>query len=213
MAGGEVIRVHPVNPERRLLERAAAVVRQGGVIAYPTDSIYALGCQLEDKAAAEHMRRVRGAGRHHPFTLMCRDLSEIATYAHVDNPAYRLLRSLTPGPYTFVLPATREVPRRLMHPKRKQIGIRVPDHPVPQGLLEALRQPLMSATVMTGDDYATLADADAVALAYGSRLDLIVDGGPSPAEPTTVLQLQGGRVTVLRRGRGPVGDWAEAPSV
>lgn len=213
MAEGEVVRMHPVNPEPRLLKRVAEVVRGGGVIAYPTDSIYALGCQLEDKAAAEHLRRVRGTPRDHPFTLMCRDLSEIATYAQVDNPAYRLLRSLTPGPYTFVLPATREVPRRLMHPKRKQIGIRVPGHPVTQGLLAALGQPLMSATVMVGDDYATLADADAVALAYGSRLDLIVDGGPSPGEPTTVLQLQDGGVTVLRRGRGPVGDWAGPPPV
>jgi tRNA threonylcarbamoyl adenosine modification protein (Sua5/YciO/YrdC/YwlC family) len=213
MVGGVLIRVHPVNPEPRLLVRAAAVVRHGGVIAYPTDSTYALGCRLEDKAAAESLRRLHAADRHHPFTLMCRDLSEIATYACVDNSAYRLLRSLTPGPYTFVLPATREVPRRLIHPKRRQIGIRVPDHPVAQGLLRELGQPLMSATVAVDSDYHVLADADAVALTYGTQLDLIVDGGPSPAEPTTVLQLADGEVTVLRQGRGPVGEWARAAPV
>lgn len=213
MASGEMIRVHPVNPEKRLLARAVEVVRGGGVIAYPTDSTYALGCRLEDKAAAEALRRLHDAERHHPFTLMCRDLSEIATYAHVDNPAYRLLRSLTPGPYTFVLPATREVPRRLVHPKRKEIGIRVPDHTVAQALLGELGQPLMSATVVVDSDYSGLADADDVALTYGRRLDLIVDGGPCPGEPTTVLRLAGGDVTVLRRGRGPVGEWARSPSV
>ncbi|HYW75789.1 MAG TPA: L-threonylcarbamoyladenylate synthase [Gammaproteobacteria bacterium] len=213
MPGGDMVRVHPVNPEPRLLARAAEVVRKGGVIAYPTDSIYALGCRLEDKAAAERLRRLRGAERNHPFTLMCRDLSEIATYAHVSNSAYRLLKSLTPGPYTFVLPATREVPRRLMHPKRKQIGIRVPDNRVAHDLLRQLDQPLMSATVVLSNDYATLADADAVALAYGHQLDLILDGGPSPGEPTTVLKLDEGRIEVLRRGRGKVGDWAEQASV
>jgi len=213
VASGELIRVHPVTPERRLLTRAAEVVRRGGIIAYPTDSTYALGCRLEDKSAAESLRRLHAAERHHPFTLMCRDLSEIAAYAHVDNPAYRLLRSLTPGPYTFVLPATREVPRRLVHPKRKQIGIRVPDHPVTQGLLRELGQPLMSATVTVDSDYNALADADDVALAYGRQLDLIVDGGPSPAEPTTVLRLADGTVTVLRQGRGPVGEWARPAPV
>lgn len=213
MANGELIRVHPVTPEVRLLARVAEVVRRGGVIAYPTDSTYALGCRLEDKAAAASLRRLHAAERHHPFTLMCRDLSEIATYAQVDNPAYRLLRSLTPGPYTFVLPATREVPRRLVHPKRKQIGIRVPDHPVAQGLLRELGQPLMSATVAVGGDYNALADADAVALAYGGQLDMIVDGGPSTTEPTTVLKLADDEVTVLRQGRGPVGEWAQPAPV
>ncbi|MGH8427031.1 MAG: L-threonylcarbamoyladenylate synthase [Gammaproteobacteria bacterium] len=203
-----VVVVHPQTPERRLLAQAAAAITAGGVIAYPTDSSYALGCRLADKAAAERLRRLRGADRHHPFTLVCRDLSEIATYAQVDNPSYRLLRSLTPGPYTFVLPATREVPRRLMHPKRKTIGIRVPDHPVAMALLEVLDQPLMSTTVMGDSAEEPLADAQTVALAYGSTLDLILDGGPTPAEPTTVLELSGGRVKVLRQGRGAIGDWA-----
>ncbi|MGH8225333.1 MAG: L-threonylcarbamoyladenylate synthase [Gammaproteobacteria bacterium] len=198
--------LHPVTPERRLIAQAAEMVAAGAVIAYPTDSTYALACRLGDKAAAERLRRLHGADRHHPFTLVCRDLSEIATYAQVDNPAYRLLRSLTPGPYTFVLPATREVPRRLMHPKRKTIGIRVPDHPVAMALLAALDKPLMSTTLLAGAE--PLADADAVVAAYGNELDLIVDGGITPGEPTTVLELRDGRVTVLREGRGPIGDWA-----
>lgn len=210
MARGEILRLHPVTPERRLLARAAEVIRGGGIIAYPTDSVYALGCRLEDKAAAERLRRLRGSDRHHPFTLLCRDLSEIATYAYVQNPAYRLLRSLTPGPYTFVLPATREVPRRLVHPRRKTIGIRVPDNPVAQGLLAILDQPLMSATVIAGADFQPLSDADTVALAFGRELDLIVDGGPTPGEPTTVLDLSAGGVQVLRAGRGAIGNWAES---
>lgn len=205
-----ILRVHPQNPERRLLRRAAAVVQQGCIIAYPTDSSYALACRLSDKEASERLRRLRGADRRHPFTLVCRDLSEIATYAYVDNPSYRLLRSLTPGPYTFVLPATREVPRRLMHPKRKTIGIRVPDHAVAQVLLEIVDQPLMSTTVAAANDgEAPLANADAVAESFGDSVDLIVDGGSTPAEPTTVLELSEGRVSVLRRGRGAVGPWAE----
>lgn len=198
--------LHPVTPERRLIARAAETVAAGAVIAYPTDSTYALACRLGDKVAAERLRRLHGADRHHPFTLVCRDLSEIATYAHVDNPTYRLLRSLTPGAYTFVLPATREVPRRLMHPKRKTIGIRVPSHPVAMALLAALDKPLMSTTVLAGAE--PLADAEAVVHAFGSKLDLIVDGGITPGKPTTVLEVRDGRVTVLREGRGPLGDWA-----
>jgi len=209
MPRGEIVRLHPVTPEKRLIAGAVEVLRAGGVVAYPTDSTYALGCRLGDKAAAERLRRLHGTDRHHPFTLLCRDLSEIATYARVDNPAYRLLRTLTPGPYTFVLPATREVPRRLMHAKRKTIGIRVPDHTVARALLEAFGAPLMTATVIDADDLEPLADADAVALAYGNALDLILDGGPTPGEPTTVLRLTSDRVELLRRGRGPVGDWAE----
>lgn len=200
-----VLNVHPVNPQKRLAAQAAKTISEGGIIAYPTDSTYALGCRLGDKTAAERMRRLRGADKHHPFTLVCRDLREIATYANVDNPAYRLLRSLTPGPYTFVLPATREVPRRLVHPKRKAIGIRVPDNRVAQALLGALEEPLMSTTVVAGSE--PLGDALAVEETYGNAVDLIVDGGPVPGEPTTVLELWDGRVKLLREGRGPVGDW------
>lgn len=205
----QILNVHAQAPERRLLAKAAATVAAGGIIAYPTDSSYALGCRLADKVAAERLRRLRGTDRHHPFTLVCRDLSEIATYAHVDNPAYRLLRSLTPGPYTFVLPATREVPRRLMHPKRKTIGIRVPDHPVARALLELLDQPLMSATVVGTTEELPLDEASAVAEVFGNAVDCILDGGPTPAEPTTVLELTDGHAKVLRLGRGPIGDWAE----
>lgn len=197
--------LHPVNPQGRLAAQAARTVAAGGIIAYPTDSTYALGCRLSDKAAAARLRRLRDADRHHPFTLVCRDLSEIATYAHVDNPAYRLLRSLTPGPYTFVLPATREVPRRLVHPKRKAIGIRVPDNAVTRAVLKALDEPLMSTTVVAGSE--ALGDALAVKEAYGAGIDMIVDGGPAPGEPTTVLELKDGGVHLLRAGRGPVGDW------
>lgn len=204
-----VATVHPRNPQQRMLERAAAVIAAGGVVAYPTDSSYALACRLGDKAAAERLRRLRDADRHHPFTLMCRDLGEIAQYAHVDNPSYRLLRSLTPGPYTFVLPATREVPRRLMHPNRKTIGIRVPDNVVARALLEALGAPLMSTTVIAESGSEALADAAAVAAAFGTQVDLILDGGRTPAEPTTVLELVDGRIRVLRRGRGAVGEWAQ----
>jgi tRNA threonylcarbamoyl adenosine modification protein (Sua5/YciO/YrdC/YwlC family) len=200
-----VVNIHPDNPQKRLTTQAASVVSGGGVVAYPTDSTYALGCRLGDKTAAARMRRLRDADKHHPFTLMCRDLSEIATYAHVDNPAYRLLRTLTPGPYTFVLPATREVPRRLVHPKRKAIGIRVPDNRVAQALLEALAEPLMSTTVVAGSE--PLGDALAVEEAYDNSVDMIVDGGPVPGEPTTVLELRDGEVRLLREGRGPVGDW------
>lgn len=203
----KVLEVHPATPQRRLVAQAAQALAEGGVIAYPTDSTYALACRLGDKAAAERLRWLREADRQHPFTLVCRDLREIATYAHVDNPTYRLLRSLTPGPYTFVLPATRVVPRRLMHPKRKAIGIRVPDHPVAMALLEALDAPLMSTTVEA--DARPLANVGEVIEAYGNDVDLIVDGGTTSAESTTVLRVTDGRVEVLREGRGPVGDWAE----
>lgn len=200
-----VVNIHPDNPQKRLITQAVEVISAGGVVAYPTDSTYALGCRLGDKTASARMRRLRDADKHHPFTLVCRDLSEIATYANVDNPAYRLLRSLTPGPYTFVLPATREVPRRLVHPKRKAIGIRVPDNRVAQALLESLAEPLMSTTVVAGSE--PLGDALAVEETYGNALDMILDGGAVPGEPTTVLELRDGEVRLLREGRGPVGGW------
>ncbi len=201
-----VLEVHPTTPQRRLIARAAEVIAAGGIVAYPTDSTYALGCRLADRQAAQRLRRLREAERAHPFTLVCRDLREIATYAYVDNPTYRLLRSLTPGAYTFVLPATREVPRRLMHPKRKTIGIRVPDHPVTMALLKAHDAPLMSTTVVAGTR--ALPDAAEVAASFGNDIDLIVDGGATSGEPTTVLNVTNGQVNVLRAGRGPIGDWA-----
>lgn len=206
MAQVERLIVHPKNPQVRLVEKAAQVVRQGGVIAYPTDSSYAIGCHLDDKAAVERLRRIRGADRHHHFTLVCRDLSEIATYAQVDNPRYRLLRSLTPGPYTFILTATREVPRRFQH-KRRTIGIRVPDNVIAQTLLTTLGEPVMSSTLIPAGETEPLYDGDAILSRVGSLLDLVLDGGNCGTEPTTVLDLAGEKIKVLRYGLGPVGDW------
>jgi len=194
--------VHPETPQPRLIRRAVDILREGGVIVYPTDSCYALGCCVGDKAAMQRIRRIRRLDDRHNFTLVCRDLSEIATYAKVDNPAYRLLKTLTPGPYTFILPATHEVPRRLQHPKRRTIGIRVPDHPIAQALLAELGEPIMSTTLILPD--AALPELDPVDIR--SRLehdvDLVIDGGSCGHEPTTVVDLVDGTPTVLREGRG-----------
>ena len=200
----QFFRIHPDNPQGRLLDGAARIVRSGGLMAYPTDSCYALGAGLGDRRAVDRIRRLRGAGRGRYFTLVCRDLSEISTYARVENWAYRLLRSLTPGPYTFVLRATREVPRRLQDPKRRSIGIRVPDHPIAQGLLAALGEPIMSSTLMLPGDDIPMTDAEEIRARLENQLDLIVDGGPCGIEPTTILDLSKADVRVLRQGKGPV---------
>lgn len=200
----EFLRIHAVNPQRRLLDRAVDVIRTGGVVVYPTDSSYALGCHLGDKAALERIRRIRRTDRDHDFTLVCRDLSEIATYARVDNWAYRLLRALTPGPYTFILKATHEVPKRLQDPKRRSIGIRVPDHRIAQELLGALGEPIMSSTLLLpGDDF-PMTEADAIRDRLDGQVDAIVDGGACGLEPTTVVDLSKGEFTVVRYGRGDV---------
>lgn len=195
--------VHPKNPQQRSLRAAAERLREGAVIAYPTDSSYALGCHLGDKAAMERIARIRGFQRRHHFTLVCRDLSEIATYARVDNPSFRLLKSLTPGPYTFVLQATREVPRRLQD-KRRTIGLRVPDHVVAQALLTELNEPVMSVTLqLPGEDYPVSVVGEALdRLEY--EVDLVLDSGNCGLEPTTVLDLSDGAVRLLRRGKGAV---------
>lgn len=201
--------VHPVNPQKRLIHRATEILRAGGVIAYPTDSCYALGCLVGDKEAMERIRRIRGAGKDHNFTLVCRDLSEIAVYARVDNPTFRLLKAYTPGPYTFILAATREVPRRLQHPKRKTIGIRVPVHAVPQALLTELGEPLMSSTLILPGDEAPLTDPEEMRARLEHQVELIMDGGPCGTEPTTVVDLSGETPRVIRAGRGdpaPFGD-------
>lgn len=198
----QIIEIHPVNPQSRLIGQVAEVIRGGGVVAYPTDSSYALGCHLGDTDALERIRRIRQAGKHHNFTLVCRDLSEIAVYARVENWAYRLLRSLTPGPYTFVLKATREVPRRLQNPKRKTIGIRVPDHPVTQALLEELGEPLMSSTLTLPGEEHPPSNAIEVLDKLSGRVDLIIDAGPCGFEPTTVVDLVDGIPVVLRQGKG-----------
>ena len=194
--------VHPVNPQKRLIRQAVELVRAGAVIVYPTDSCYALGCRLGDKEAMERIRRIRQAGKDHNFTLVCRDLSEIATYARVDNPTFRLLKAYTPGPYTFILEATREVPRRLQHPKRKTIGIRVPDHPVPLALLHELGEPVMSSTLMLPGDEQPLTDPEEMRARLEQQVDLVIDGGPCGLEPTTVVDLTGEVPEVVRVGRG-----------
>jgi len=200
----QVFRIHPVNPQHRLLVQAADMIRGGQVIVYPTDSSYALGCHLGDKAALERIRRIRQTERDHDFTLVCRDLSEIASYAKVDNWAYRLLRSLTPGPYTFILKATHEVPKRLQDPKRRSIGIRVPDHRIVNALLEVLGEPIMSSTLLLPGDSAPLSDPDEICDRVSPLVDLIIDGGATGIEPTTVVDLSEGRFDLIRKGKGDV---------
>ena len=196
--------VHPQNPQLRLLRQAAQIIDHGGVGAIPTDSCYALVCHLDDKPAADRLRRIRNVDERHHLTLLCRDLSEIANYARVDNTQYRLLKLATPGPYAFILEATKEVPRRLSHPSRKTIGIRIPDHPAALGLLDVLGQPLISSTLILPGDELPLNDADHIAERVGSVLDFIVDAGACGVEPTTIIDLTGKEAQIVRRGRGPV---------
>jgi tRNA threonylcarbamoyl adenosine modification protein (Sua5/YciO/YrdC/YwlC family) len=196
--------LHPQSPERRLVRRAADIVRAGGLIAYPTDSCYALGCHIGDKDALERIRRIRAADRHHHFTLVCRDLTEIGRYARVDTRQFRLLRACTPGPFTFLLPATRETPRRLQHERRRTIGIRVPDHPVPQMLLEELGEPIMSSTLLLPGDDLPLTDGREIRARLEQALDAVLDGGNCGIEPTTVVDLARSSPVVTRVGRGDV---------
>lgn len=198
------LNIHPIDPQPRLVKQAVEIVNGGGVIAYPTDSSYALGCHIGDKHAMERIRRIRRVDSKHNFTLVCRDLADIATYSHVDNSTYRLLKSLTPGPYTFLLKATNEVPRRLQNPKRKTIGIRVPANNIAKALLDALGQPLMSSTLIMPDEELPLNDADDIVERLDKLIDLIIDGGPCPVEPTTVLSFTGDTVEVVRQGAGDV---------
>lgn len=196
--------IHPDNPQRRHLEAVAAILREGGLIVYPTDSCYAFGCQLGEKAAAERIRRLRLAEKDHNFTLVCRDLSEIAAYARVDNQAYRLLRALTPGPYTFILRATGEVPKRLQHPRRRSIGIRVPDHAIAQGILESLEAPIMSSTLILPGDELPMTSAEEIHERLEHDVDAVVDGGSCGLDPTTVLDLSEDGVIIRRKGKGDV---------
>jgi tRNA threonylcarbamoyl adenosine modification protein (Sua5/YciO/YrdC/YwlC family) len=196
------LELHPVNPQARLVRQAVELLRGGGVIAYPTDSCYALGCHIGDKDALERIRRIRDADRHHHFTLVCRDLTEIARYAKVDTRQFRLLKACTPGPYTFLLEATRETPRRLQHEKRRTIGIRVPDHEVPRMLLAELGEPIMSSTLMLPGDDLPLNDADEIEARLGREIDALLDGGACGVEPTTVVDLATWPPVVLRQGRG-----------
>jgi tRNA threonylcarbamoyl adenosine modification protein (Sua5/YciO/YrdC/YwlC family) len=194
--------IHPQNPQPRLIRHAVDIIRAGGVVVLPTDSSYAIACHLDDKSAVERIRRVRDLDKKHNFTLLCRDLSEISAYARVDNGAYRLLKAKTPGPYTFILRATATVPRRLQHPKRKTIGIRVPDHPIVTALLIEHAQPLMSSTlILPGRDFPET-DAFDIREKLEHQLDLIVDGGHCGVEPTTVLDLTEALPRVVRHGKG-----------
>jgi tRNA threonylcarbamoyl adenosine modification protein (Sua5/YciO/YrdC/YwlC family) len=201
---GQVFKVHPINPQLRLMNRAAEIVRAGGIVVYPTDSSYALGWHLGDKAALERVRQLRGIERDHDFTLACRDLSDIATYARVENWAYRLLKALTPGPYTFILRATHQLPKRLQDPKRRSIGIRVPDHTIAQALLGAVGEPLMSSTLLLPNDPYPLTDPEDIRDRLERRVDVIIDGGSCGIEPTSVLDLSGDEVAVVRKGKGDV---------
>jgi tRNA threonylcarbamoyl adenosine modification protein (Sua5/YciO/YrdC/YwlC family) len=199
-----LVEVHPTHPQPRRIAEIVEEIRRGGLIAYPTDSSYAFGCHIGDKRAIDRIRSIRKTDKHHNFTLVCSDLSEISTYARVDNWAYRLLRSLTPGPYTFILQATRLVPKRLQNPKRRTIGLRVPDHPVVQAILKELGEPIMSSTLMLPGADLPLNDAFEIEEKIGDRIEMIVDAGPAGIEPTSVIDLSGGSVRILREGRGDV---------
>lgn len=207
----QLFEIHPQNPQMRLIRRAAEIIREGGVIVYPTDSCYALGCHLGDKTAMARIRRIREADRHHHFTLVCRDLSEIAHYARVDNSQYRLLRKHTPGPYTFLLQATRETPKRLQNPRRRTIGIRVPDHPVPRLLLTELDEPIMSSTLLLPGDDVPLTNAQDIQSRLEGVIDVVLDGGDCGVEPTTVVDLAGDAPRIIRRGRGDARPFEVTP--
>lgn len=198
------LELHPVTPQQRLLRQAADLMRGGAVVVYPTDSCYALGCHIGDKDALERIRRIRQADRHHNFTLVCRDLAEVAKYAKVDTMQFRMLKACTPGPYTFLLEATREVPRRVQHDKRRTIGIRVPDHPVPRLLLAELGEPIMTSTLMLPGDDLPLNDPDEIAARLGNEVDLLLDGGPCGIEPTTVVDLAARPPVILRQAKGSI---------
>jgi tRNA threonylcarbamoyl adenosine modification protein (Sua5/YciO/YrdC/YwlC family) len=199
-----LLSVHPQNPQPRLIRQAADLLREGAVIAYPTDSSYALGCQVGNKDALTRMRQIRGVDQNHHFTLVCRDLSEISHYAHVNNVQFRLLKSNTPGSYTFILEATREVPKRLQHPKRNTIGIRIPDHPVALALLEELGEPLLSTTLILPGDEHPLSDAEEIHERLDRQIDAVLESGGVGLEPTTVIDLTGDAPVVVRRGKGSV---------
>ena len=194
--------IHPDNPQQRLINQAADIVRRGGVIAYPTDSSYALACQIGDKQAIDRIRQIRRIDDKHNFTLVCRDLTEISTYAQVNNDTYRLLKSLTPGAFTFVLKATKEVPRRLQHPKRKTVGIRVPDQLIAQKILEQLNQPMLSSTLILPNEKEALADPYEIRERLSEQIDLIIDAGVIPYQPTTMIVNDNDFPEIVRQGKG-----------
>jgi len=198
----QYFRIHPDNPQPRLLRQAAEIIRKGGVAVYPTDSAYAIGCRIGDKLALERVIAIRELDAKHDFTLLCRDLSEISTYAAIDNRLFKLLKAHTPGAYTFILPGTREVPKRLLHPRRKTIGLRVPDHSIAHGLLEQLDEPMLTTTMIFPDEDLPLTDPELIRDRVEKRVDLIIDGGFGGNEPTTVINLVGDAPEVVRVGKG-----------
>ena len=198
--------IHPDNPQQRLVCQVADIVRRGGVVVYPTDSVYALGCHIGDKQALDRIRTIRRVDKNHNFTLLCRDLSELASYARVDNRVFRVLKANTPGPFTFILPASSEVPKRLMHPKRKTVGIRVPDSAIAQALLNELGEPMMTVTlIMPGDEY-PLTDPYDIRQSIETQVAAIIDGGYCGLEPTTVVDMTGDQPEMRRQG---MGDFAQ----
>lgn len=204
----QLFSIHPDNPQPRLIRQAATIVRSGGLIVYPTDSCYALGCHLGDKTALERMRTIRGVGEGHQFTVVCRDLSEAGVYARFDDRQFRVLKSTTPGSYTFILHATREVPRRLQHARRKTIGLRIPDHKVVRALLSELGEPLLSTTLIMPGEKEALGDAQEIRGRLEHQVDLIIDSGLCGTEPTTVVNLTGETPVITRAGRGSVAPFA-----
>ncbi len=199
-----IVEIHPSDPQARRIAEVVASIRRGGLVAYPTDSCYAFGCHIGDKRAMDRIRRIRKTDKNHNFTLVCSDLSEISLYARFDNWAYRLMKSLTPGPYTFILQASREVPKRLQNPRRRTIGLRVPDHPIVHAMLNALGEPIMSSTLTLPGDDLPLTNAVEIEDRIGNDIELIIDGGPTGIEPTSVIDLSEGTVEILREGRGDV---------
>ena len=200
----QILSIHPQSPQPRLIAQAVETLQKNGVIVYPTDSGYALGCRLGDRDAMERILQIRQIELSHHLTLVCHDLSELGQYAQVDNRQYRLLKQLTPGAYTFILVATKEVPRRTLHPKRATIGLRVPDHPVVQALLRELGEPILSCTLMLPDETVPLSDADDIAEKIGKRVDHIIDSGHCEPESTTVLDMTGDEIVVVREGKGSI---------
>ncbi|WP_444999769.1 L-threonylcarbamoyladenylate synthase [Halomonas mongoliensis] len=205
----QFFQLHPDNPQKRLIDQAIQIIRSGGVVAYPTDSGYALGCSLGEKKAIDKIKWLRSLDDKHNFTLVCSDLSEIGTYAKVDNAVFRLLKAHTPGAYTFILQATNEVPRLLLHPKRRSIGVRVPDHAITHALLEALGEPLMSVTLIPVGEELPMTDAEEIRDRFDAHLDLIIDGGACHLEPTSVVDLRELPPKILREGRGDVAPFRE----
>ncbi len=206
----QILSIHPDHPQPRLIEQAADIVRAGGLVALPTDSAYALCGHVGDADLLDRIRRIRGVDERHHFTLMCRDLSEIATYARVDNATFRLLKATTPGSYTFILEGTKELPRRVLHPKRKTIGLRIPDHKLTLALLQELDEPLLTSTLIPAGDDVPLADVDEIEERLGKLIDLIVDAGPCGCEATTVINLVGTSPELVRTGRGALGPFGLA---